>query len=161
MTYPYTPDEQDLVNEYDNSMAVRCELNNLNYVLMGGYVICEPINPDTIYYTVAITSGNTHYSNFTAVIKDDFTPNTILDTHTFTDKDQTKNFIIGYTYGVSRRFFINFGLAEDDEEYTYDLTCVKCVVDSSSTISIDADINEPLQLFRQNSTISFNRIEPP
>ena len=152
--------EQDLVNEYDNSMAIRIETGNLNYIIGGGYIICEPINPATIYYSVAITSGNTHYSNFTATIKDDFTPNTVLATHTFTNKNQTRTFIVGYTYGISRRFFITFQTAVDGDDYTYDLLCNKCVVDSVSSISIDSNIPEYLELFRQNPTISFQQ-QPP
>ena len=140
-------------------MACRVELNNLSYVLGGGYVICAPINPDTMFYTLAITSGNTHHSNFTCIIRDDYTPNTQIATADFTAKNQTRNFIIPYTYGVHRRFFIQFGNSVDGEDYDYDLTCSKCQVNSLTTPTIDPPDNNFIILFRQNPTISFTQNE--
>ena len=152
--------DQDLVNEFDNSMAVRCELNNLSYVLGGGYVICEPINPDNMFYTISITSGGTHLSDFTAKILDDLSPNTELAQKTFTGKNQTRNFIIGYTYGTHRRFFIKFETATDGTAYDYQLNCSLCVVNSTSTPTISSGDNNFIELFRQNPTISFSQIPP-
>ncbi len=150
--------DQDLVNEFDNSMAVRCELNNLSYVLGGGYVICEPINPDQMYYTISITSGGSHSSDFTAKILDDLSPNTTLATHSFTGKNQTRNFIVGYTYGTHRRFFLKFEDADDGEDYDYNLNCSLCVVNSVATPTISGGDNNFIELFRQNPTISFDQI---
>lgn len=150
--------DQDLVNEFDNSMAIRCELNNLSYVLGGGYVICEPINPDNMYYTISITSGGSHSSDFTAKILDDLSPNTTLATHTFTAKNQTRNFIVGYTYGTHRRFYVKFEDADDGNDYDYNLNCSLCVVNSVATPTISAGDNNYIELFRQNPTISFDQI---
>ena len=150
--------DQDLVNEYDNSMAVRIETGNLNYVIAGGYIICDAVNPDNLFYTIAITSGNTHHANFTAKVLDDLSPNTELASQSFTAKNQTKNFIIPYNYGIHRRFFIKFNDADDGEDYNYDLTCNLCVVNSLSSVNIDSGDNNFIELFRQNPTISFNQI---
>lgn len=149
---------QDLVNEYDNSMAVRCELNNLSYVLGGGYVICEPVNPDHMYYTISITSGSTHHADFTAIIADDYSPFTTLSTKTFTGKNQTRDFIVPYTHGVHRRFILKFNDADDGEDYDYNLTCSLNVVNSAGTTTISGGDNNFLELFRQVSTISFSQI---
>lgn len=151
-------DQQDLINEYDNYMAIRCELNNLSYVLMGGYVICEPVDLNNLAYSLDITSGSSHYSNFTITIKDQNYPNTTLASKEFTAKNQTKNFIIGYTYASTRDFIIQFGQSDDAMNYEYPLLCNRCEVNDSTSPTIDDVVSNGLTLIRQSSTISFSQI---
>lgn len=151
-------DEQDLINEYDNYMAIRCEINNLSYVLMGGYVICEPVDLPNLAYSIDITSGSTFYSNFTILIKDQNYPNTLLASKEFTGKNQTKTFIIGYTYASTRQFFIQFGQTDDAMNYEYNLTSNRCEVNGATSTTIDDVVSNGLVLVRQTSTISFTQV---
>lgn len=151
-------DQQDLINEYDNYMAIRSEINDLSYVLMGGYVICEPVDLNNLAYSIDITSGSSHYSNFTITIKDELSPNTTLASKEFTGKTQTKNFIIPYTYGATRKFIIQFGQSDDAMSYQYSLLCNRCEVEDSTSPTIDDIVSNGLTLVRQTSTISFSQI---
>mgnify|MGYP003629799339 CR=1 FL=1 len=107
MTFASSIFNGDLVNEYDNCMAIRVSLSNANYILSGGYVVCEPIQD--LQTKITITFSGTLQSSFGVSISQFISPHTSFGSFNMTSTTigNTHIIYVPYTYGNEDQINLN------------------------------------------------------
>ena len=97
----------DLVNEYDNCMAIRIHMSSNSYILSGGYVVCEPI--EDLRTKITITFSGTLQSTFGVSISQFISPHTSFGSFNMTSTTIGNQHIIyvPYTYGNEDQINLN------------------------------------------------------
>ena len=107
MTFASSIFAGDLVNEYDNCMAIRIHLSSNSYILSGGYVVCEPI--EDLRTKITITFSGSLQDSFGVSISQFISPHTSFGSFNMTSTTIGNQHIIyvPYTYGNEDQINLN------------------------------------------------------
>tara|TARA_R110002126_G_scaffold48116_3_gene134259 strand:+ start:2121 stop:5144 length:3024 start_codon:yes stop_codon:yes gene_type:complete len=97
----------DLVNEFDNCIAIRIHMSSNSYVLSGGYIVCEPIQD--LRTKITITFSGTLQDSFGVNISQFISPHTSFGSFNMTSTTIGNQHIIyvPYTYGNEDQINLN------------------------------------------------------
>jgi len=120
MTFASSIFNGDLVNEYDNCMAIRIHMSSNSYILSGGYVVCQPV--EDLRTKITITFSGTLQSSFGVSISQFISPHTSFGSFNMTSTTIGNQHIIyvPYTYGNEDQINLNLtSMASHIYEATY------------------------------------------